>query len=127
MYITLPVQETSQHRQLVLQSGGYLLQHKALSRVIQNRQLLPSYLLHNPVIQTAKAQHINVQNSSCPVHQHKILLGLHGKLIRYNDQEILLFIRLRPADDILIEKTALPGPGRAEYKFQAHLPAPFSR
>ena len=52
----------SQYRQFILFLPGNLAEHQTLSRIVQDRLVLVSYLLQNPVAEPAKAEHVNIHN-----------------------------------------------------------------
>ena len=67
-------------------------QHKALARIIQNRSVISSCLLKNPVRKPSETQHINIHNALIGVQFHKLKLRLHRKLVRHYNQIIDLRI-----------------------------------
>ena len=102
MNITLAVQIAPQSGKAILQPRRHFLQHQTLTCVVQHGNILPAHLLQNAMGQTAEAEHINVHNTLGGVHGHQFLLGLHGKLIRHHDHEVLFFPFHRPGDNLLI-------------------------
>ena len=74
--------------------------------VIQYRHLFGPHFLQNAVAESAEAQDIDIQDA-IPVTAHdQILLGLHGELIRHNDQEIPARFLCRPLHDLFIDSVA---------------------
>ena len=114
MDIALLVQETSHGRKLFLQIRRHFLQHQAFAGVIQYRHLFGPHFLQNAVAESTEAQDIDIQDA-IPVTAHdQILLGLHGELIRHNDQEIPARLLCRPLHDLFIDSVAFARPGRAK-------------
>lgn len=73
----------------------------------------------------SEAEDIDIQNAAPSVQEHHILLCLHGKLIRHDDQKILPWIFFRSAGNFFIQPPAFACAGRAEIELKAHSFLPF--
>ena len=114
MDIALLMQVASQSRQLVFHAKGYFLQHQTFTRIVQHRGIQLSHFVKDSVRQTAKAQNVYIEDSSTLMKHRQVLLCLHGELIRYDNQEILLGLFQRTLHDFLIKLPALARAGRSE-------------
>jgi hypothetical protein len=56
--------------------------------------MFPAHFLKDPVCKALETEDVNVHDAPPGVHHHQILLRLHGKLFRHEDQK-LFFRRFR--------------------------------
>ena len=116
MNITDFIQIPRQNRQLLLYRGSYLTKHQTLAGIIQNR--LPSIpgFFKNTMCKSAKAQHIDIHNSTARTFLYEIRLRLHGELIRHQKQEITVRILRRHMKNVLMKSFAFSGTGWSKIK-----------
>ena len=99
-YVAQLLQVSAQEHQLVFLLLGDAAQNQVLARILQDPAVLASHFAKDPVRQTFKAQHVDIHDPVPGMHPHQILLGLHSKLFRHNDQELLLRILHGPPDHL---------------------------
>ena len=102
MDVACLIQVAADDRRLPLQLPRNPAQHQALAGIIKHWPLIRPHLFKNTVGKPSEAEYVNVHDPLLRMHHHQILLRLHRKLIRHDDQEIPIRLLLRPRNDFLI-------------------------
>ena len=102
--ISLLFHVAPQNLQLIAPLSGDSAQKEIFSRLLQHGKRVGAQLIKYPVSQTLKAQDVNIHDSMAGMKPHKLLLSLHGKLFRHDNQKFLGRTAQRFLNNLLIKQ-----------------------
>ena len=107
--------------QVLFAGAHHPAQNHGFSHIVQHRRKMHVQLVKHPVSQALKTDHINIHHAVFGMKPDHLPLGLHGKLLRHNDQIAEIRLLYGAADCLLIKIAGFARSCFSKYKLQRHV------